>query len=144
MSQREAASLAKSPVRGRSPASNPASSEARAYAAQGPMSPLGPFNFSRRAPGERDVRIEIAYCGVCHSDIHMARNEWGNSTYPLVPGHEIVGRISSVGCKVKKLKVGDVAGVGCMVDSCRRCPNCREGLEQHCLSHTSFTYGNTE
>jgi uncharacterized zinc-type alcohol dehydrogenase-like protein len=119
-------------------------SEVRGYAVQSPTSPLAPFTFSRREPGERDVQIEITYCGVCHSDIHQVRDDWGGSIYPMVPGHEIVGRVTKIGRKVTKLKVGDVAGVGCMVDSCRECPNCKRGLEQHCQNHISFTYNGTE
>jgi len=99
-------------------------SEVRGYAVQSQTSALAPFTFSRREPGERDVQIEIMYCGVCHSDIHQVRDDWGGSIYPMVPGHEIVGRVTKVGRKVTKLKVGDVAAVGCMVDTCRECPNC--------------------
>ena len=112
----------------------------KAYAAQDAESTLGPWNFERRAPGPKDIQIEILYCGVCHSDLHQVRNEWGNSIYPMVPGHEIVGRISKVGSSVKKFKVGDLAGVGCLVDSCRTCENCKEGLEQYCLNGSSPTY----
>jgi uncharacterized zinc-type alcohol dehydrogenase-like protein len=119
-------------------------SEVRGYAVQSPTSPLAPFTFSRREPGDRDVQIEIAYCGVCHSDIHQARDEWGGSMFPMVPGHEIVGRVIRVGDKVTKLKAGDMAGVGCMVDSCRTCPTCQKGLEQHCQNHVSLTYNGTE
>lgn len=118
--------------------------EIRGYAAHGPTSPLAPHTFSRRDPRDHDVEIEIAYCGICHSDIHQVRNEWGNSTYPMVPGHEIVGRVSRVGAKVSKFKPGDIAGVGCLVDSCRRCPNCKQGLEQHCLLGGSLTYNGVE
>ena len=103
-----------------------------AYAAYEPSKPLAPFQFERRAVGVNDVQIEILYCGVCHSDIHQARNEWGNSMYPMVPGHEIVGRVTEVGSAVKGFKVGDLAGVGCMVDSCGECPDCAEHLEQFC------------
>src|SRR3954470_10934765 len=102
------------------------------YAAQTKSTPLGPFNFERRDVGPADVQIEILYCGVCHSDIHQVRDEWGGSIYPMVPGHEIVGRVTKVGANVKKLKVGELAGVGCMVDSCRECTGCREGQEQYC------------
>jgi uncharacterized zinc-type alcohol dehydrogenase-like protein len=102
------------------------------YAAQSPKTPLAPFNFQRRDPGPSDVQIEILYCGICHSDIHQARDEWGGSIYPMVPGHEIVGKVTRVGKSVKKFKEGDLAGVGCMVDSCRECESCREGEEQHC------------
>lgn len=103
-----------------------------AYAVHEPNKPLVPFHFERRALGIDDVQIEILYCGVCHSDIHQARNEWGNSTYPMVPGHEIVGRVTSVGSAVKGFKVGDLAGVGCLVDSCGNCPDCEAHLEQFC------------
>ena len=119
-------------------------SKARGYAVLSATAPLTPFAFSRREPRERDVRIEISHCGICHTDIHQTRNEWGSSTYPMVPGHEIIGKVSQVGSKVEKFKVGDLAGVGCMVDSCRKCATCRKGLEQHCELHTSFTYSNTE
>ena len=103
-----------------------------AYAAQAPDTPLAPLQIQRRAPLPEDVQLEILYCGVCHSDIHMARNEWNQTIYPVVPGHEIVGRVSAVGNKVTKFRSGDLAGVGVMVDSCRECPNCRKGLEQYC------------
>lgn len=103
-----------------------------AYAAYEPNKPLAPFQFERRAVGVNDVQIEILYCGVCHSDIHQARNEWGNSMYPMVPGHEIVGRVTEAGSAVKDFKVGDLAGVGCMVDSCGECPDCAQHLEQFC------------
>ena len=102
------------------------------YAARDKSSPLAPFRFERREVGARDVRIEILYCGVCHSDIHQVRDEWGGAIYPMVPGHEIVGKVTQVGAQVKKLKIGDLAGVGCMVDSCRECIRCREGEEQYC------------
>jgi alcohol dehydrogenase (NADP+) len=111
---------------------------------KGPTSKLEPFNFTRREPGAHDALIEIQYCGVCHSDIHQARGEWGNSTYPMVPGHEIVGRVTRIGPRVTKLKVGDTVGVGCFVDSCRTCSSCREGLEQFCETHLVFTYNCTE
>ncbi len=119
-------------------------SEARAYAALSHTSPLVPHVLQRREPGPKDVEIDVAYCGICHSDIHTVRGEWGLGAYPIVPGHEIVGRVSRVGKKVKKLKVGDLAGVGCMVDSCRKCANCKKGLEQHCSGPASFTYNSTE
>lgn len=118
--------------------------QTRAYATQSPTSPLEPFNFERREVGEHDVLIEILYCGVCHTDIHQARNEWENSTYPMVPGHEIVGRVARVGPAVTKFKEGDLAGVGCFVDSCRECSNCRDGEEQFCERHTASTYNSTE
>jgi uncharacterized zinc-type alcohol dehydrogenase-like protein len=111
----------------------------RAFAAQSAASPLAPFSIDRREPLARDVEIDILYCGVCHSDLHFARNEWGFSSYPMVPGHEIVGRVTRVGKEVAKLKVGDLAGVGCLVDSCRSCSSCQAGLEQFCPSMV-FTY----
>jgi uncharacterized zinc-type alcohol dehydrogenase-like protein len=119
-------------------------SEVKSYAAKSATEPLGPFQFSRREVGENDVQIEILYCGVCHSDIHQVRNEWGGSMYPMVPGHEIVGRVSKVGSKVSSFKEGDLAGIGCFVDSCRTCPSCREGLEQYCEVHNVATYNSTE
>jgi uncharacterized zinc-type alcohol dehydrogenase-like protein len=117
---------------------------AKAYAAASASSPLGPFVIERRAPGFHDIQIEIAYCGICHSDLHQVRDEWGGSKYPMVPGHEIVGRVTAVGAHVKKLKVGDLAGVGCMVDSCRTCPSCQRHLEQFCEKGAAFTYNGTE
>jgi len=119
-------------------------SEARAYAALSHASPLAPFALTRREPGDKDVVIDIAYCGVCHSDIHSVRNEWGEGTFPMVPGHEIVGRVARVGRKVRAFKPGDTAAIGCMVDSCRKCANCRRGLQQHCTTRISFTYGALE
>lgn len=116
----------------------------KAYAAADAQSSLAPFEFDRREPGPKDIEIEIAYCGICHSDIHMARNEWGITPYPVVPGHEIAGIVSRVGSKVRKFKKGDAAGVGCFVDSCRRCPACKKHLEQHCATGASFSYGGTE
>jgi uncharacterized zinc-type alcohol dehydrogenase-like protein len=116
----------------------------KAFAAQDAESTLGPWNLERRAPGPKDIQIEILYCGVCHSDLHQIRNEWGNSIFPMVPGHEIVGRISKIGSEVKKFKVGELAGVGCLVDSCRICENCKEGLEQYCLNGSSPTYNGLE
>ena len=116
----------------------------RGYATQGPTSKLEPFAFERRDVGVRDVLIEILYCGVCHSDIHQARNEWGDSIYPMVPGHEIVGRVARVGAGVTRFKEGDLAGVGCFVDSCRACGNCRAGVEQYCENHLAATYNGTE
>lgn len=111
-----------------------------AYAAQDATSPIAPFTIERREPGPHDVEIEILYCGVCHSDIHQARNEWGNSIFPMVPGHEIVGKVTRVGDHVKKFSIGDLAGVGCLVDSCRECRNCQEGLEQFCENGSVGTY----
>ncbi|HVF88039.1 MAG TPA: NAD(P)-dependent alcohol dehydrogenase, partial [Pyrinomonadaceae bacterium] len=116
----------------------------RGYATQNPASHLEPFSFERREPGPRDVLIEIHFCGVCHSDIHQARNEWDNSVYPMVPGHEIVGRVAQVGAEVTKFREGDFAGVGCFVDSCRMCHNCEDGLEQYCENHLVMTYNGTE
>lgn len=117
---------------------------AKAYANHDAKSPLKPWSFDRRSPGPTDVVIEIDYCGVCHSDIHTARSEWGPTLYPCVPGHEIVGHVKEVGKKVKKLKVGDIVGVGCFVDSCGKCGNCKAHEEQFCEKHTVFTYNATE
>jgi uncharacterized zinc-type alcohol dehydrogenase-like protein len=114
------------------------------YAAEDATTPLAPFSFERRDVGSHDVLIEILYCGVCHSDIHQVRNEWGNSIYPMVPGHEIVGRITRVGSEVTQFKEGDLAGVGCFVDSCRVCRNCKEGEEHYCENHLVSTYNGTE
>ncbi len=116
----------------------------KAYAAQGASTPLTPFNLERREPKAHDVQIDILYCGVCHSDIHQVRGEWGNSVFPMVPGHEIVGRVTKVGAHVKKFAVGDLAGVGCFVDSCRECHNCKEGLEQYCDTGMVGTYNGVE
>lgn len=110
------------------------------YAAHDKTSPLVPFQFDRRDPGPNDVAIEIAYCGICHSDIHQVRDEWGNSIYPMVPGHEIVGRVTKVGADVKRFKEGDLAGVGVMVDSCRVCANCKAGEEAYCEKGFVGTY----
>ncbi len=115
-------------------------SKTLAYAAQAPHTPLAPVEIERRAVGPNDVAIDILYCGVCHSDLHTARNEWHNTLYPSVPGHEIVGKVTAVGSNVSKFKVGDVAGVGCMVDSCRHCASCNESLEQYCESGFTGTY----
>ncbi|MEJ0025023.1 MAG: NAD(P)-dependent alcohol dehydrogenase [Rhizomicrobium sp.] len=106
--------------------------QVRGYAAHDPHSPLVPFSFERRDPGSHDIQIEILYAGICHSDLHQARDDWGGALYPMVPGHEIVGRVVAVGKHVEKLKVGDYAGVGCMVDSCRHCSACNDNLEQYC------------
>jgi len=118
--------------------------EARAYAAPSAAAPLTPFRFARRAPGPRDVQIEILYCGVCHSDLHSARAEWEGIVFPLVPGHEIIGRVVKTGAEVTKHKVGDLAGVGCMVGSCQHCASCAEGLEQYCENGFIGTYGGVE
>jgi alcohol dehydrogenase (NADP+) len=114
------------------------------YAALQPGAALEPFVFDRREPGAHDVVIEIQYCGICHSDIHQARDEWGGSVFPMVPGHEIVGVVSRTGEAVTKYKAGDRVGVGCFVDSCGTCESCTSGLEQFCRVHTSFTYNSTE
>jgi uncharacterized zinc-type alcohol dehydrogenase-like protein len=119
-------------------------SQAKAYAVMSPTSPFQPWTFERREPGARDVVIEIAFCGICHSDLHQARDEWGGSKFPMVPGHEIAGRVTAVGKKVRKFKAGDYAGVGCLVDSCGKCANCRKGLEQHCAGPVAFTYNGFE
>lgn len=118
--------------------------KAKAYAAQSATTPLAPWEFERRDLKPHDVQFDILYCGVCHSDLHQARGEWGGEVFPMVPGHEIVGRITAVGSGVKKFKVGDLAGTGCLVDSCRSCDNCKHGLEQFCQSGPSFTYNGTE
>jgi uncharacterized zinc-type alcohol dehydrogenase-like protein len=114
------------------------------YATESADQPLGPFNFERRDVGPTDVKIDIAYCGVCHSDLHQARNEWKNTVYPCLPGHEIVGRVAEVGAEVTKFKVGQLAGVGCMVESCRECASCRDGLEQYCETGFVATYNGVE
>ena len=114
------------------------------YAAQAATSPLGAFHFDRREPGPGDVEIDIQFCGVCHSDLHTVRNEWTNAVYPVVPGHEIVGRVSRVGGRVTRFKAGDLAGVGCMVDSCRTCPDCQAGLEQYCQRGAILTYNSPD
>lgn len=113
---------------------------AKAYAAQEVAAPLGPWNFERREVGPHDVQFDILYCGVCHSDLHQIRNDWFPGIFPMVPGHEIVGRVVKVGAHVKKFKVGDLAGTGCMVDSCHTCENCASGLEQYCSNGAVMTY----
>jgi uncharacterized zinc-type alcohol dehydrogenase-like protein len=119
-------------------------SASRGYAAQVAKAPLGPFTFERRAPGPRDIRIDIAFCGVCHSDLHQVRDEWGGAIFPMVPGHEIVGTVVAVGSEVKKFAVGDRAGVGCLVDSCRTCASCADGEEQYCTTGATFTYNSKD
>jgi uncharacterized zinc-type alcohol dehydrogenase-like protein len=114
------------------------------FAAQSANSPLAPFSFERRDPGSTDVQIDIMYCGVCHSDLHTARNEWANTIYPNVPGHEIVGRVVKAGSKVRKFKEGDYAAVGCLVDSCRTCENCKAGFEQYCEVGFVGTYNSED
>ncbi len=119
-------------------------STTKAYAAKSATTPVEPWSIERRDPKPHDVQIEILYCGVCHSDLHTARGEWGNTTYPVVPGHEIVGRVTKVGDHVKKFKVGDLAGIGCLVDSCQECDNCKDGLEQYCSKGMIGTYNSME
>ncbi len=116
----------------------------RAYAVTSASSSFAPHFIGRRNPLPSDVVIEILYCGICHSDLHIARNEWGGTQYPCVPGHEIVGRVTATGSDVKRFKVGDVAAVGCMVDSCRHCTSCRANMEQFCLNGTTFTYNSED
>src|SRR5881227_184739 len=121
----------------------PSTSAAKAYAAQSSTSALAPYQIQRREPRPQDIQIQILYCGVCHSDLHQVRNEWENAaptTYPCVPGHKIVGRVVKAGSAVTKFKEGDLAAVGCMVDSCRVCPNCTDGLEQYCVQFPVLTY----
>ncbi|MGZ5133980.1 MAG: NAD(P)-dependent alcohol dehydrogenase [Flavitalea sp.] len=116
----------------------------KAYAAMAVAQNLVPWDFTRRSPRPHDVLVEIKYCGVCHTDIHFIRNDFGMSVYPLVPGHEIVGKVTDVGEHVKKFKVGDTVGVGCLVDSCRECENCKDDLEQYCLNQATYTYSIAE
>jgi uncharacterized zinc-type alcohol dehydrogenase-like protein len=118
--------------------------QVKGYAAHKRGAALAPFNFERREPRDTDIVIDIQYCGICHTDIHQVRNEWGGSVFPMVPGHEIVGYVSRVGTKVKKFKPGDNAGVGCFVDSCRECANCRRGLQQYCEKGAVFTYNSKD
>ena len=119
-------------------------SATKAYGAQSATTPIVPLTIERREPKPHDVQIEIKYCGVCHSDLHTARNEWGMTVFPIVPGHEIVGVVTAVGSHVKKYKVGDTAAIGCLVDSCRECDNCKDGLEQYCSNGMVGTYGGME
>ncbi|HET8848804.1 MAG TPA: NAD(P)-dependent alcohol dehydrogenase [Marinobacter sp.] len=116
----------------------------KAYAATSPTSGLAPYSIQRRELRPDDVAIEIDYCGVCHTDIHFAENDWGNSEFPVVPGHEIIGRVTKVGPDVKAYKVGDLVGVGCMVDSCRTCSACHDGLEQYCFEGMTGTYNGVD
>ncbi len=115
-----------------------------AFAAHSATTPLAPFTFERRTPGPRDVQIQILFCGVCHSDLHTVRGEWGTIAYPQVPGHEIVGRVLAVGADVTRYKAGDTVGVGCLVDSCQTCASCGDGLEQYCENGFTGTYGSIE
>lgn len=129
------------------PAKTTGSHPAKAYAAMSAASAMAPFTIQRRAPRPQDVELEILYCGVCHSDLHTVRNEWESAmptVYPCVPGHEIIGRVTKAGSAVKKFKEGDIAAVGCMVDSCRTCANCREGQEQYCDGPATFTYNSED
>jgi uncharacterized zinc-type alcohol dehydrogenase-like protein len=116
----------------------------KGYATPNAQSPLAPFNFTRREPGSTEIAVEILYCGVCHSDLHMIRNEWGNSIYPLVPGHEIVGRVTAAGSAVTKFKVGGIAAIGVIVDSCRQCAPCARGEEHYCDEGATLTYAATD
>jgi uncharacterized zinc-type alcohol dehydrogenase-like protein len=116
----------------------------KGYAVQTPTSDLAPWDFQRREVGPHDVQFDILFCGVCHSDLHQIRNEWFEGIFPMVPGHEIVGKVVKVGDHVKKFKVGDLAGTGCLVDSCRTCENCKNDLEQYCLNGNSQTYNGLE
>jgi len=118
-----------------------ATTTVKAYGTGAPDAPLAQMNIERRDVLAKDIEIEILYCGVCHSDLHFAKNDWGMTTYPVVPGHEIVGKVTRVGSEVSKLKVGDFAAVGCLVDSCRTCSSCEKDLEQYCLNGWTGTYG---
>lgn len=115
-------------------------SNTKAFGTQAPDAPLLEMNIARREVGAKDIEIDILYCGVCHSDLHTARNDWGFTSYPAIPGHEIVGRVTNIGSEVTKLKVGDLAGVGCIVDSCHTCESCKKDLEQYCLTGFTGTY----
>jgi uncharacterized zinc-type alcohol dehydrogenase-like protein len=117
---------------------------AKAFSALSATAPLAPANILRREPGPQDVHIQILYCGICHTDVHIVRNEWHGTTYPCVPGHEILGRVVKVGAHVKKFRPGDLAAVGCLVDSCRACENCRDGFEQFCTAGPTFTYNSPD
>lgn len=114
------------------------------YAAQAATEPLAPHRFARRSPRADDVVIDVLFCGVCHSDVHNVRNNWGNAKYPMVPGHEIIGRVRSVGASVTGFKAGDHVGVGCMVDSCQHCAACDQGLEQYCDEGSTYTYNGVD
>jgi alcohol dehydrogenase (NADP+) len=111
-----------------------------AYGARAPKAPVGPMTIERRDPGPHDVEIEILYCGICHSDVHKVNNDWGNTQFPVVPGHEIVGRVASQGASASRFRDGDLVGVGCIVDSCRACPECRAGHEMFCEKGCTFTF----
>ncbi len=118
--------------------------DVKGYAAQTKDTPLAPWNFDRREVGPYDVQFDITFCGVCHSDLHQIKDEWGGSIFPMVPGHEIVGRVIAVGDQVTRFNVGDLAGTGCMVDSCRVCDSCQNGLEQYCSNGNTLTYNSLE
>src|SRR5580692_9808870 len=139
----ETSTAVQTPTKPGDSSSKPQTFTAKAYAAQSATTGLSPFTLRRRSPRPQDVQLEILFCGVCHSDLHQTRNEWERAmptVYPCVPGHEIVGRVVDVGSAVKKFKAGDLAAVGCLVDSDRTCPNCRAGDEQFCDSMPTFTY----
>src|SRR5208283_5132663 len=114
------------------------------YAAQSAKTPLAPYRFVRRDPRPDDAVIDILYCGVCHSDLHHVRDDWSNTTFPVVPGHEIIGRVVSVGSNVTRFKPRDHVAVGCMVDSCQKCAACKQGLEQYCEEHATLTYNDKD
>jgi len=118
--------------------------QAKGYAVSDVKAPLAPYSFERREPREHDVAIDIRYCGICHTDIHQVRDEWGGSIFPMVPGHEIAGVVTSIGSKVTKYKIGDKVGVGCFVDSCRDCKQCESDLEQYCTEGLVLTYNSRE
>ena len=118
--------------------------QVKAFGTGAPTEDLAPMNIQRREPTENDVEIDIMYCGVCHSDLHTARNDWGFTVYPAVPGHEIVGKVTSVGANVSKIKVGDIGAVGCLVDSCKNCDNCEKDLEQYCSNGSTGTYNGVD
>src|SRR5215210_5974027 len=118
--------------------------QVKAFGTEAADAPLNQLNIRRRKPTPHDVEIEILFCGVCHSDLHTARNEWHSTVYPVVPGHEIVGRVSKVGNEVTKFKIGDIAAIGCLVDSCRECEYCRQGLEQYCEPGNIQTYNSPD
>jgi uncharacterized zinc-type alcohol dehydrogenase-like protein len=120
------------------------SSSTKAWAAKSATAKLVPFSIERREVGPQDVELELLFCGICHSDLHQVRDEWGGASYPMVPGHEMVGRVVKVGAKVTRFKVGDLAGVGCLVDSCRTCAPCQSGLEQFCEAGPAWSYNSTE